>query len=100
MSASKRGNRKANKLINKKNPYEDNEDGNSRVVQNKEDCDEDDENKEYCIHNCLMGRKYQEVDMIACDSCNNWFHPKCINMSNEEFKRFQLLSWNCDDCKQ
>ncbi len=83
---------------NKQTPYPDNDEENSKVPDNKDDCEEDDD-KEYCIQECLMGRKYQEVYMIACDSWNNWFHPKCIKMSNEEFKRFQLLSWNCDDCK-
>lgn len=100
MSGSKRGTRKAPKHGSKQNPYEDNDDDNIKAVDNREECEDDDENKEYCIHDCLMGRKYQEVEMIACDSCNNWFHPKCINMSNEEFKRFQQLSWNCDDCKE
>ncbi len=99
MSGTKRGNRKTQKFGNKQNPYEDNEEDNAKVGDNKDDCEEEDD-KEYCIPDCLMGRKYQEVEMIACDSCNNWFHPKCINMSNEEFKRFQLLSWNCDDCKE
>jgi len=99
MSGSKRGTRKTQKFGNKQTPYEDNDEENLKVADNKDDCEEDDD-KEYCIQDCLMGRKYQEVDMIACDSCNNWFHPKCIKMSNEEFKRFQLLSWHCDDCKE
>lgn len=34
--------------------------------------DKEDQNKEYCIVDCLCGRKYQEGhDMICCDSKDN-----------------------------
>jgi hypothetical protein len=86
-------NKKSNKTNNKTTPNDDIEDD----LKNEED-GEDDENKEYCIHDCLVGRKYQDIEMIACDGCNNWFHPKCITMSNEEFKRFQQINWHCREC--
>lgn len=40
---------------------------------------------------------------IGCDGkCNDqWFHPSCVNFSDEEFSTFQNTegsSWKCSDC--
>ena len=38
-------------------------------------------------------------DCIACDSCDQWFHRKCMNMPLEVFKGItQNVSWLCTHC--
>lgn len=90
---------KMNKRIHKKMKYKNNNDdcyfnpGNNMG-------DDEEEDKEYCIHNCLSGRKYQKGnDMIGCDGCENWYHPKCINMTDEEFQKNTKIEWHCFNCK-
>ena len=39
---------------------------------------------------------------IGCDgNCKQWFHPSCVNLTEEEFSTFQNTpdsSWKCSDC--
>lgn len=37
---------------------------------------------------------------ICCDSCNIWFHTKCLNLSSTTYKAIQSsnLSWICCSC--
>ena len=40
-------------------------------------------------------------DMIMCEQCENWFHPKCIGMSEKTFAEYsgdQGKSYSCDFC--
>ncbi len=66
-----------------------------------DDREDEDEDKEYCIPSCLVGRKYQEANdlMIGCDDCENWYHPKCIKMTDDEFEIVKNSDWICTDCK-
>ncbi len=34
--------------------------------------------------------------MVACDICDNWFHPKCVQMSNKDAK--ELHYFICKFC--
>ncbi len=54
-----RGTRKTQKLGNKQTLYPNNDEENSKVAENKDDCEEDDD-KEYCIQECLMGRNIRK----------------------------------------
>lgn len=69
--------------------------------ENRQDHEnEEEEDKEYCISNCLLSRKYQKGwEMIGCDGCENWYHPKCIGMTDEEFQKNTKIEWHCFDCK-
>lgn len=41
---------------------------NNGLFENRDEGDDDEENKEYCIPECLNHRKYQKGDdMIGCD---------------------------------
>ena len=33
-----------------------------------------------------------------CESCKNWFHPKCQNIMNEENANMQDVIWICNYC--
>ena len=35
---------------------------------------------------------------VACDSCDVWFHIKCMEMPIEVFKTVQNTSWICCNC--
>ena len=40
------------------------------------------------------------LDMIACDTCNEWFHLTCINVSAETLKSVSKpnVEWICEEC--
>ena len=42
------------------------------------------------------------LDMIACDTCNEWFHLNCINVSVETLKSVSKpnVEWICDECAE
>ena len=66
------------------------------------DDESDDEEKEYCVQNCLTGRKYLKGnEMIRCDNCFIWYHPTCINMTDSEFLMLHDTNaeWICNHCK-
>lgn len=98
-SANKRGYKKNTKSSNKQqgNIYDYSEDAKNNFYSE----DNEDEDKEYCIPACLLGRKYQEANdlMIECESCKNWYHPKCVKMTDEEFEIVKNTEWLCADCK-
>jgi len=82
---------------NNSNNYHSNSNGFSEYYNNQDD----EEDKDYCITTCLLGRKYQVANdlMIGCDNCENWYHPKCIKMTDEEFEIVKNSEWKCYDCK-
>ena len=42
--------------------------------------DTDEEEKLYCV----CKQPFEEgQDMVACESCQDWFHPECLNSSME-----------------
>jgi len=38
--------------------------------------------------------------MIQCDGCKQWYHPKCVNLTNQFIKAIELHKnqWYCDNC--
>lgn len=53
---------------------------------------------EYCIAKCKFGRKSKGQMMIGCDKCSNWYHSRCLNISNEEVQKLSERNWYCQDC--
>jgi hypothetical protein len=48
---------------------------------------------------CLCRKAYVEGDlMVGCDSCDEWFHLNCIQMSKETADRIE--AYKCNDCEQ
>lgn len=35
-----------------------------------------------------------------CDVCENWYHPKCVNISKEEVMASQNVEWKCPECRK
>jgi hypothetical protein len=35
---------------------------------------------------------------VCCDSCNKWFHKKCLGMNTLVYQGLRNISWNCDIC--
>jgi len=47
---------------------------------------------------CLCRKPYEEgVLMVGCDDCNNWFHPRCVGIS--EKKAEELDFYQCPGCR-
>ena len=48
---------------------------------------------------CLCQQPYEGVTfMVACDHCNQWFHGKCVNISEEDAKKAKG-GYICPNCK-
>ncbi|XP_052235872.1 uncharacterized protein LOC127880788 [Dreissena polymorpha] len=46
---------------------------------------------------CLCRQKNDENEMmVECDFCDGWFHPRCVDMDEDEAG--YLSSWNCPGC--
>lgn len=67
----------------------------SNVVEMKPVNSDDDEEVElYCY--C---QKPESIDMIGCDFCTEWFHPKCISLDEKEIDDITNTSaWMCPEC--
>jgi len=48
----------------------------------------------YCF--CLTPEDGQF--MIACDSCNEWFHGQCVGISPDQKQKTKLAEWQCPSC--
>lgn len=46
---------------------------------------------------CEKTCKYNQ-NAVACESCDTWFHTKCLKMSDVVFKGLQDTSWTCVSC--
>jgi len=48
---------------------------------------------------CLCRKPYStRSPMIACDTCNEWYHLKCVDMSQEDADA--LETYKCDRCQR
>ena len=48
---------------------------------------------------CSKGRRKNQK-AIQCDSCDGWFHAKCINMKSTEYSQLcnDSMAWECMSC--
>ena len=37
--------------------------------------------------------------MIGCDFCEEWFHPACLSLSEEEASQLTETDWKCPICE-
>ena len=50
--------------------------------------------KHYCI--CNKSAKYKaKQGMVACDTCNEWYHCYCMNVKRHELEN---VEWKCPSC--
>ena len=72
-----------------------------RKVDRSKESDEDMNNeKEYCLPTCIIGRKNPNQTMVCCDKCETWFHIKCLNIPDEQFNKIKETEWFCPNCKK
>jgi hypothetical protein len=73
------------------------EDGDEEAPKVKlEENDEENDDDEGVV-NCLCGREHADTPMVRCDSCHTWSHLECVGIDDEE----QLgLEWFCYNCEQ
>jgi len=45
---------------------------------------------------CLCKKPYSGEEMIACENCDNWYHPKCVGISRTA--NLEKLKWVCSNC--
>ncbi len=45
----------------------------------------------YCV--CQLPESFDD-NMIMCDSCENWFHFKCVNITTSNTPD----TWKCSNC--
>ncbi|PAV75322.1 hypothetical protein WR25_00940 [Diploscapter pachys] len=45
---------------------------------------------------CICRRPHEGKFMIECDTCNEWYHGTCVNISPEEAKHID--KYNCNGC--
>lgn len=54
--------------------------------------EEEEEEKRYCICNGTDDGTF----MLACDSCDEWYHGRCVNIKQDEAENIDYI---CDKCK-
>lgn len=58
----------------------------------EDDSDDEYDDKEYCI---CRGRD-DGTFMICCDSCNEWYHGRCVHITARKAK--EIDKWICEFC--
>ncbi|KAJ8953859.1 hypothetical protein NQ314_007199 [Rhamnusium bicolor] len=63
----------------------------------EEDESEDDPNKLWCICNQPHNNRF----MICCDTCEEWYHGKCVNITKAMGQQMEAegKEWICLFCK-
>jgi hypothetical protein len=64
----------------------------SEAAPASSDEDEPDPDKLYCVCQSPDDGRF----MLACDGCDNWFHPACVGMTKREAEA--LEDYLCKDC--
>eukprot|EP00466_Bigelowiella_natans_P020732 jgi/Bigna1/77954/fgenesh1_pg.51_\ len=55
--------------------------------------------KSFVTRYCLCQSEWVDgVFMIGCDECDEWYHPKCINMTQEQADKQSNKSFQCPKC--
>ncbi|GJQ67593.1 hypothetical protein Trydic_g8399 [Trypoxylus dichotomus] len=74
-----------------------NELDSSNEEQSEEDESEDDPNKLWCICNQPHNNRF----MICCDTCEEWYHGKCVNVTKAMGQMMEQdgKEWICLYCK-
>ena len=90
-----------NKAKNNKKKKQEKVNATTEEYKNISKNNEGGEEQEYCILKCKYGRKSQDLPMILCDKCKQWYHTKCLNFTNEQFlKNSSKKFWYCPDCSK
>ena len=52
----------------------------------------------YCLCQSEWDPTEEDVMMIECEACAQWFHPQCVGISKEEAKK-NKTGWTCSGCE-
>jgi len=83
--------------------HSDDEDSDEESESSAESSEEDSESEEEEPDDgklyCLCKKPYDKWDfMIACDSCDDWFHVRCVGLTQAAAKR--IKQYICPLCKK
>ena len=56
--------------------------------------------KEYCIPECKLGRKNSNLLMICCDNCGSWYHTSCVGVVGDSNTINNMEEWFCPICQK
>jgi len=48
---------------------------------------------------CICEQPYDELCYLNCISCEGWFHPQCVGMSEAEELELDWELWRCPRCE-
>lgn len=48
---------------------------------------------------CLCRQENDDTFMVGCDFCEEWYHPRCLCLSNAEAMDLSLREWQCPKCQ-
>jgi hypothetical protein len=53
---------------------------------------------------CVCRKPYSEEDegevMVACDACDNWYHPTCVGLSEDQLELVETyICKSCEGCE-
>ena len=72
------------------------EDEDDDDIDNRSWNSEDDPDRLWCI----CQKPHNNRFMICCDRCEDWFHGKCVNVTQSMGKKWELVGkdWVCPKC--
>ena len=75
---------------------EDEDDDDDDDIDNRSWNSEDDPDRLWCI----CQKPHNNRFMICCDRCEDWFHGKCVNVTQSMGKKWELVGkdWVCPKC--
>ena len=47
----------------------------------------------------IEGEDESEEDLMTCTSCQQKYHPLCLDVNDEMLSIIKTYSWQCIDCK-
>ncbi|PAV88553.1 hypothetical protein WR25_21842 [Diploscapter pachys] len=78
---------------------EEGEQQRQQQTQVKEEIDDIDEGPDPGKKHCVCNKPYDSTKFyISCDSCRQWFHGRCVNLSEKKARR--LKGWLCSGCQK
>jgi len=49
---------------------------------------------------CVCRSSYSD-DLIGCDFCIEWYHPKCLNFNEDQYQKILVSpNWSCPKCEK
>ncbi|RXK35274.1 hypothetical protein M231_07472 [Tremella mesenterica] len=69
----------------------------AEIPGHREESVDSDDNAVYCICRKPYSQEPENVVMVGCDACDDWFHPPCVGLSGKQVET--LDSYICKSCE-